>query len=55
MILFESIKDDIITILDPSAKRNYENIDMERLSKSISVHKKENGAGFYLIKKIKTS
>ncbi len=55
MILFESIKDDVITILDPSAKRDYENIDIERLSKSISVHKKENGAGFYLIKKIKTS
>lgn len=51
MILFEDINDNIITILDPESKRNYEQIEIERLASAIAIHKKENGAGFYLIKK----
>lgn len=50
MILFEGINDNSITILDPSIKRDYENIEIKNLSKAISIHGKENGAGFYLFK-----
>lgn len=51
MLLFENIdNNNNIILLDPSAKRNYETISLEKLLKSISIHKKENGAGFYLIK-----
>ena len=51
MILFEDINNDVITILDPESKRDYKQIEIERLANAIAIHKKENGAGFYLIKK----
>lgn len=51
MVLFESIdNNNIVTILDPYAKRDYEKVPLNTLMASISVHGKENGAGFYLIK-----
>lgn len=51
MILFEDINNDVITILDPESKRDYKQIEIERLANAIAIHKKENSAGFYLIKK----
>lgn len=51
MILFEKINNDNnVTILDPSDKRNYETITLEKLLKSIAIHEIRNGVGFYLIK-----
>lgn len=50
MVLFESIENDNITILDPSAKRDYETISLQRLLSAIAIHGINNGAGFYLIK-----
>lgn len=50
MVLFENISNNDITILDPSAKRNYETIPLKKLLESISIHGIDNGAGFYLIK-----
>lgn len=50
MILFESIDKNIITILDPSENRDYENIPIGKLIDAIKIHGKENGAGFWLIK-----
>ncbi len=50
MVLFDSINDDEVTILDPSDKRNYETININKLIKAITIHGINNGAGFYLIK-----
>lgn len=52
MMLFEYIENDNVTLLDTSVKRSYETVSLERLVEAISIHGKENGAGFYLIKKI---
>lgn len=50
MVLLESINDNEIAILDPSCNRNYETVTLEKLMSAITIHGKENGAGFYLIK-----
>jgi len=52
MVLFEYLDGEDIIILDPSPKRNYERIKVEDLINAIKVHGKDNGAGFWLIKKI---
>ncbi len=52
MMLFEHIENDNVTLLDTSVKRDYATVSLEKLAKAISIHGKENGAGFYLIKKI---
>lgn len=53
MLLFENIENDNITLLDPSAKRNFETFSIKKLTEAITIHGKSNGAGFYLIKKYK--
>lgn len=53
MLLIEKIQDNNVVLLDPEAKRDYETISIKKLVKSITVHGKNNGAGFYLIKKHK--
>lgn len=50
MILFENINNNEVTILDPSSNKNYKTIPFENMIKAITVHGKNNGAGFYLIK-----
>ena len=52
MLLFETIENDNVTLLDPGAKRNYEIIPLSKLVRAITIHGKENGAGFYLIRKL---
>lgn len=51
MLLFENIINNEITILDPTSTRTYETVPFEKIIKAITVHGKNNGAGFYLIKK----
>ena len=51
MLLFDHLEDDIVVVLDPSPKRNYEKIKIETLIKSIEIHGIDKGAGFWLIKK----
>lgn len=51
MMLFDHIEDDHVMLLDTSVKRDYETFPLEKLVEAISIHGKENGAGFYLIKK----
>ena len=51
MLLVENIVGNNVILLDPGAHRNYEKIALKQLVKSIIVHGKNNGAGFYLIKK----
>ncbi len=51
MLLFENMENNYVTLLDPSAKRNYEIISLKKLVNAIITHGKDNGAGFYLIKK----
>ena len=52
MLLIENIENNIVTLLDPSAKRDYEKVTINKLVKSITTHGKSNGAGFYLIKNL---
>ena len=52
MVLFESINNSKLTILDPCLERDYEIVDLENLLKAIEYHGKDKGAGFYLINKI---
>ncbi len=49
MILFEKMENDKVTILECSAKRDYENFKLKHLLNAIKYHGKEKGAGFYLI------
>lgn len=50
MLLLEKIEGDHLILLDPEVNRDDERVPLERVIKAISVHGKENGAGFYLIK-----
>lgn len=52
MVLLEDIKDDKVTILDSSAKRDYETFSLKELLEAIQYHGKEKGAGFYLIERV---
>ena len=52
MVLLEDIKDDKVTILDSSAKRDYEIFSLKEILEAIQYHGKEKGAGFYLIKQL---
>ncbi len=52
MVLFDHIDGVDVGILETSLKRDYETVTIEKLVQAINVHGRENGAGFYLIKKI---
>lgn len=50
MVLFDSINNNKVILLNLYFKRNYEAIPLERLIKSIAVHGINNRASFYSIK-----
>jgi hypothetical protein len=52
VLVIEKYANDLITLVDPSAKHNYETFALEKVIKAIKKHGVSNMGGFWLIKRI---